>query len=98
MHNIYLNLLKGKKSVDCSEILRNDPSVKGSNGVYTIYPDRINAKKVFCDMTTNGGGLTVSVFFQFGFYQLQKYFSTALENSTQYNIKIDVGPEEIFLT
>uniref|UniRef100_A0A8W8J518 Fibrinogen C-terminal domain-containing protein n=1 Tax=Magallana gigas TaxID=29159 RepID=A0A8W8J518_MAGGI len=50
--------IHGKKSVDCSEILRNDPSVKGSNGVYTIYPDRTNAKKVFCDMTTNGGGWT----------------------------------------
>uniref|UniRef100_A0A8W8J6U6 Fibrinogen C-terminal domain-containing protein n=1 Tax=Magallana gigas TaxID=29159 RepID=A0A8W8J6U6_MAGGI len=50
--------IESKKSVDCSEILRNDPSVKGSNGVYTIYPHRTNAKKVFCDMTTNGGGWT----------------------------------------
>lgn len=63
MHHVYFNLLKGKKSVDCSEILRNDPSVKGRNGVYTIYPDRNNAKKVFCDMATNGGGWTVSVVF-----------------------------------
>lgn len=71
MHHVYFNLLKGKKSVDCSEILRNDPSVKGRNGVYTIYPDRNNAKKVFCDMTTNGGGWTVSGVFYFGFHRLQ---------------------------
>lgn len=56
---VFAGSKNSKKSVDCSEILKNDPSVKGSNGVYTIYPDRTNAKKVFCDMTTNGGGWTV---------------------------------------
>uniref|UniRef100_A0A8W8J6Q5 Fibrinogen C-terminal domain-containing protein n=1 Tax=Magallana gigas TaxID=29159 RepID=A0A8W8J6Q5_MAGGI len=48
-----------RKYTDCSDILRSYPSRKKHDGVYTIYPDHVNKKEVFCDMTTEGGGWTV---------------------------------------
>lgn len=60
--NFQKYLLKEMKYTDCSEILKNDRGKKNQDGVYTIYPDQKTAKKVFCDMTINGGGWTVCSF------------------------------------
>ncbi|XP_062589826.1 angiopoietin-1-like [Saccostrea cucullata] len=48
-----------KRYRDCQEILKENRSLMNQNGVYTIYLGCNKPRKIFCDMTTNGGGWTV---------------------------------------
>ena len=42
------------------EIVRSHRPLN-KDGVYTMYPDLKTNRTVFCDMTTDGGGWTVSL-------------------------------------
>ncbi|XP_048743721.2 uncharacterized protein LOC125657113 [Ostrea edulis] len=58
--NISTQLSSGTLSLNsphgsCMGILQSDPDVKGKDGVYSIYVG-YHIRKVYCDMTTDGGG------------------------------------------
>ena len=46
--------------MDCFAILKIHSNTSGQDGVYTIHPNKATGRNVFCDMTTDGGGWTVS--------------------------------------
>lgn len=52
--------------------------MSGHDGVYTINPNKVIKRKVLCDMTTDGGGWTVSgyAYFQSLFFS---YFNRKKE-------------------
>lgn len=47
---------------DCSDIFEKYPYTRGNNGVYNITAPSSEPEPVYCDMTTDYGGWTVSFF------------------------------------
>lgn len=69
---------------DCFDILEKYPNTRGRNGVYNITAPSSKPEPVYCDMTTNYGGWTVSFFFRrfsllYTFIYLHTYSRTVVK-------------------
>lgn len=51
----------------CKALLHSNSSLK--SGLYTIYPNGVQALKVYCDMEMEGGGWTLAWSFRYTHYE-----------------------------